>query len=325
MILKKGDEIRVIAPSKSIKSLSDPQMVLAKKKLESMGYKVTFSKNSTKKDDLFKTASIENRVKDLHDAFLDKNVKAIICARGGYLVNQILNYIDYDIVKNNPKPLIGFSDITALLNAIYKMTGIETFHGPTFSFFSMEKGFEYIEEYFNKLLTTSEKVTIESSKEFSNDDWFGEVNNRKFIKNEGMKVINEGKAKGTIIGGNLCTLNLLQGTKFMPSLKDKILFIEDDDFAGDKFFYEFDRNLESLIQQDDFKYVKGIVIGRCELGSEMNEKKWKKLIKNKKGLNNIPIIIDADFGHTTPAITFPIGGKCHLSAFNNKIELTIEK
>src|SRR5699024_2083738 len=155
----------------------------------------------------------------------DKNVKAILTVIGGYNVNQILDYIDYDLIKENPKIICGFSDITALTNAIYAKAGMITYSGPHFSSFGMKKGFEYTEKYFKKMLMQSESIEIESSNEWSNDSWFKNQENRTFIKNVGMKIINEGEAEGKIIGGNLCTLNLLQGTEYMPDLEETILFI----------------------------------------------------------------------------------------------------
>lgn len=325
MVLKEGDEIRIIAPSKGISSLNDDEIVLAKEKIEKMGFKVSFGKNITKRDNLFKSASIEDRISDLHDAFLDKNVKCIIAARGGYNSNQLLKYIDYNMIKENPKIICGFSDITALLNAIYKKTDMITFCGPVFSSFAMKKGFDYTEDYFERILLEDESVKIISSEEYSDDNWFVDQENRTFIKNEGMYVVNGGSCSGKIIGGNLCTFNLLQGTEFFPSLDNTILFLEDDDFSGDNFLYEFDRNLESLIQTEGFKGVKGIVFGRCQEKSNMNIKKWISLIKNKKELSNIPVVINANFGHTTPIFTFPIGGMCDLKASKEKVDLIIKK
>ncbi len=117
--LKKGDEIRVVAPSRSMNLLNDETIEVATKRLEDLGFKVTFGKNVNKEfDSNFMCASIEDRVNDLHDAFSDKNVKAILTVIGGFNINQILDYLDYDLIKNNPKIICGFSDITALLNAI---------------------------------------------------------------------------------------------------------------------------------------------------------------------------------------------------------------
>ena len=325
MILKKGDEIRVIAPSRSMNILTKEQVEGAKKRLEDEGFKVTFGKHVYESIEYYNCAPVDARLEDLHDAFKDKNVKCIIAALGGYNVNQLLEKIDYDLIKNNPKIICGFSDITALLNAIYTKTGMTTFLGPIFSNFGMEKGFEYTLDYFNKVLCSNDEVEISSSPYYSDDKWYKDQENRNFIKNDGMKVINEGKCSGTIIGGNLCTLNLLQGTEFMPSLKDSVLFIEDDNETGDNFLVEFDRNLESLMQLEDFKCVKGIVFGIAQLESNMNDEKWELMIKLKEKLKDIPIIINANFGHTTPMFTFPIGGSCTIDASKDNLEIFIRK
>ena len=224
----------------------------------------------------------------------------------------------------NPKIFCGFSDITALSNTIYAKTGLVTYSGPHYSSFGMLKGFEYEMEYFKKMFFEENEIQVESSDEWSNDAWFIDQENRNFIKNDGMFVINEGTAEGEIVGGNLCTLNLLQGTEFMPNIENKILFIEDDGMAGKLFFVEFDRNLQSLIHMPEFKTVKGIVLGRPEVVSEMTKEKWIKLIKSKKELANIPVIAGADFGHTTPIFTFPVGGNAKLEAVGNKIDLRIK-
>ena len=321
--LKIGDEIRVIAPSRSMSILSEETIKGAKEKLEKLGFKVTFGKNVSKSiDDDFNCASIQDRLEDLHEAFEDKNVKAILTVIGGYNVNQMLDYIDYDLIKENPKILCGFSDITALSNAIYAKTGLVTYSGPHFSSFAMEKGLEYTEKYFKKMFMQSDKILIESSKEWSNDAWYKNQQDRIFIKNEGMKVINKGTAEGVIIGGNLCTLNLLQGTEYMPNLENSVLFLEDDGLVENVFNKEFDRNLQSLLHSAKNKNIKAIIIGRAEKKCDMNDKKWEAILNTKKELNNIPIVINADFGHTTPIFTFPIGGYVKIKIDEN-IEIEI--
>ena len=132
------------------------------------------------------------------------------------------------------------------------------------------------------------------------------------------------KLNGRIEGGNLCTLGLLQGTEYMPDIRDSILFLEDDGETKEGFFVEFDRNLTSLIQQPGFETVRGIVLGRCQKDSKMTKEKWIKLIKTHPELDRIPVIADCDFGHTTPIITFPIGGNASLLAKNGNIELNIK-
>jgi len=319
--LKQGDEIRVIAPARSMAILGQDCVELATKRLTELGLKVTFGKNVMNADDTM-SSSIEDRILDLHEAFSDKNVKGILTVIGGFNSNQLLSHIDYDIIKNNPKILCGFSDITALSNAIYAKTGLVTYSGVHYSSFGMKHGFEYSLECFEKMLMENEEIKVESSKEWSDDAWFINQEEREFIPNEGMFVINEGEAEGTVIGGNLCTFNLLQGTEYMPDLENRILFIEDDGMADSMFYVEFDRNLQSLIHQKNFDKVRGIVIGRAQKNCNMNKEKWIKLIKSKHELDNIPVIAGADFGHTTPIFTFAIGGSAKIKADKN-IELYI--
>ena len=323
--LKKGDEIRVIAPSRSLKVLREEVVENAKKRLEELGLVVTFGKNVMKyESENFKCARIEDRIDDLHDAFKDKNVKAIITVIGGHNVNQILEYVDYELIKNNPKIICGFSDITALLNAIYAKTGLVTYIGPQFFSFGMKYGFDYSLEYFKKMCMQEEEFNIVSSAQWSNDSWMKNQEERTFINNNGMEVIYSGKASGKIIGGNLCTLNLLQGTEFMPDLDKSILFIEDDGETGKYFNKEFDRNLQSLLHCTKGKKINGLIIGRAESISQMNFEKWKEIVETKRELKNVPIIIGADFGHTTPIFTFPIGGDANIYANEKDIIIKIK-
>ena len=322
--LKPGDEVRVIAPSRSMVIIGEDCKKIATDRLESLGLKVTFGKHVMEADSDYLCASIESRVEDLNEAFRDKNVKAILTVIGGFNSNQLLDYIYYDAIKENPKIFCGFSDITALSNSIYAKTGLVTYSGPHWSSFGMLKGFDYEFEYFKKMFMEEEEIEITSSKEWSDDAWFLDQENREFIPNEGMFIINEGVTEGEIVGGNLCTLNLLQGTEYMPDISNKVLFIEDDDMAGKIYLMEFDRNLQSLMHMPEFKTVRGIVLGRSQKATAMNKEKWMKLIKNKKELANIPVIAGADFGHSTPIFTFPIGGYAKLSAKDGDIKLTIK-
>lgn len=322
--LKEGDEVRVIAPSRSMTILGEDCKKIATERLEALGLKVTFGKYVMEADEDYLIASAQHRAEDLNEAFKDKNVKAILTVIGGFNSNQILDLIDYEAIKENPKIFCGFSDITALSNSIYAKTGLVTYSGPHYSSFGMLKGFEYELEYFKKMFFSDEEFEVVSSKEWSDDLWFIDQENREFIPNDGMFVINEGKAEGEIVGGNLCTLNLLQGTKYMPNIENKILFLEDDNMAGKIFLMEFDRNLQSLIHTPEFKTVKALVLGRAEKDCIMTKEKWIKMIKNKPELQNIPVIAGVDFGHTTPIIAFPIGGKARLEAKDNNIKLFIK-
>ncbi len=322
--LKEGDEIRIIAPSRSMSIISEDAKKIAQERLEKLRFKVSFGKNVNEQDE-FNSSSVKSRLEDLHEAFKDKNVKAILTVIGGFNSNQLLSFINWELIKDNPKILCGYSDITALQNAIYQKTGLITYSGPHFSSFGMKKGFEYTEEYFKKCFLDGSPFEIKTSKEWSDDAWYKDQENRNFEKNEGYLVINEGEAEGTIIGANLCTFNLLQGTEFLPSLKDTILFIEDCVEGEDEFVLNFDRDLQSIIHQPGFEGIRGIVIGRFEHNSGMTRDKITKIIKTKKELDNIPVIAYADFGHTYPITTFPVGGEAEIVAKRDNVKILIKK
>jgi len=319
--LKAGDEVRIVAPSRSLAIISKESREIANKRFSELGLKLSSGKHLEECDE-FVSSTMQSRIEDFHDAFADKNVKAVITVIGGYNCNQLLRYLDFDLVKNNPKILCGYSDITALNNAIFAKTGLVSYSGPHYSTFGQELYFDYTLEYFKKCLLSDEPFEIQSSKEWSDDDWCKNQKERNLIKNDGFLIINEGEASGTLLGANLCTLNLLQGTEYFPDLKDSVLFIEDDE---ESLPHTFDRDLQSLIHQPSFKDVKGIVIGRFQRASEMPNDILVKIIKTKKELNNLPIIANVDFGHTDPKITFPIGGEVSLEAENGKIKIEILK
>ena len=317
--LKRGDLIRVIAPSRSLNLIGEETRQIANKRFEEMGLTLSFGKHINETDD-FASSSVESRIEDLHDAFADENVKAILTVIGGFNSNQILKYIDWNLIQKNPKIFCGFSDITVLNNAIYAKIGLATYSGPHYSTFGQKLHFDYSLEYFKKCLLSDGQFEIKSSKEWSDDAWYLDQNKREPLPNEGYLVVHEGKAEGTIIGANLCTFNLLQGTEYMPGLTNSVLFIEDD---YESVPHTFDRNFQSLIHQPGFEGVKGIVIGRFQKASKMTSNLLKQIVDTKKELKKIPIIANVDFGHSDPKITFPIGGSAVVKAFQNNVQLRI--
>lgn len=321
--LKSGDEVRVIAPALSLQIISKQNITQAVKTIESLGIHVSFGKHVNEVD-LMSSSSVTARIEDLHSAFADKKVKAILTAIGGFNSNQLLTFIDYDLIKNNPKIFCGYSDITALQNAIYSKTGLITYSGPHFSTFAMEQGLEYSLEYFKKIFFAKTEIDIVPSKKWSDDAWFLDQNNRNFHDNDGYWILQKGSAKGTIVGGNLSTLQLLHGTSYMPSIENAILFIEADSLTDGKYdIAEFDRQLQSLIHQPHFNKVQGLILGRFESKFNMNKEKLEFIINTKKELAQMPIIANVDFGHTNPMFTLPIGGLCETEAFNGKAGITL--
>lgn len=308
--LKKGDKVMVVAPSTGLKLIRQDCRDIATKRLEEMGLEVVFAKNTTDDNfDILGSTSPQKRAADINQAFADKSVKAVLTVLGGFNSNEILKYIDYDVIKANPKIFMGFSDITALHAAIYAKTGLVTYYGPHYSSLGMKKGCEYTLKNMQKMLFEGGEAELLPSVEWSDDAWYIDQENRDFLKNEGFWHIQKGSACGTIVGGNLCTFILNSGTPYFPKFEqDTILFIEDD--AASK-LPDFDRNLQALINREDFENVKGLVIGRFQKASDVTREKLE-FILDKAELKNMPIIANIDMGHTTPIATIPLGGFARL-------------
>ncbi|SOC40287.1 S66 family peptidase [Ureibacillus acetophenoni] len=316
MKLKHGDEVRIIAPSRSMKILSEDGIRLAKERLEELGFVVTFGKH-VEESDLQNSSSIEQRIEDLHDAFADQNVKGILTVIGGFNSNELLPYIDYELLKANPKILCGYSDITALANAITTKCGFITYSGPHFSSFQMTGLQDYQTKYFKKCLMNDEAYLLQPSEKWSDDAWYLDQENRVYEDTK-WKVYSEGSATGSLIGGNLCTLNLLQGTEFMPNLKDCILFVEDDELTIPE---TFARDLTSLLQVSGD--IKGLLIGRFQKASKITEEQLHFILDKHPQLKNIPVMYDMNFGHTQPMMTLPIGGEISIDTKDLKLKLSV--
>lgn len=303
--LKKGDTVRVVAPSQSYGIISKESREIAKKRFDEMGLVVTFGAHVEEMDE-FKSSCIESRIADIHEAFADTNVKAVFSVIGGFNCNQLLRHLDFDLIRTNPKIFIGYSDTTALENATFTKTGLVTYSGPAYSTFGQEKYFEYTWNVFKQALFSEDAYKLTPSENWSDDRWYMDQENRTLVKNDGWLIVNEGRSEGTSLGGNLCTLNLLHGTEYMPKLQDTILFLEDDEMSTN---VEYGRNLQSLAHLPDFSGVRGIVMGRFQKASKVSNSDIMKIIQETRELAHIPVIANVDFGHTSPLITFPVGGE----------------
>ncbi len=316
--LTKGDEVRVIAPASSLGIISDEIQAIANTRFEELGLRLTFGAH-VKETDEFNSSSIESRIADLHAAFTDKNVKAALCVIGGFNSNQLLPYINWDLIRNNPKPFIGYSDITALQNAILAKTGLVTYSGPAYSTFGQKLYFDFTLEHFKKCLMQEESFDAGVAAQWTDDEWYLNQDARIAEDNTGPLVLQEGEAEGVLVGANLCTTGLLFGTAFMPSLEGSVVFLEDD---ADSNYRKFDRLFEALLLQPGATHITGIVFGRFQKASKMTDEKIRRLVALRPQLKGIPIVANADFGHTNPLFTFPIGGKVRLSAKQNKVQIT---
>ena len=319
--LTSGDEVRVVSPAVSLGFIPEDQRSTARARLEDLGLRLSFSRNAEVLD-RFDSSPVEARVSDLHEAFADQAVKGMLTTLGGYNSNGLLDYLDYDLIQDNPKAFCGFSDITALASAIHARTGLVTYSGPHFTTFGMKRGIEYTKEYFELCLMREGPFEVLPADHWSDDPWYQDQDNRDFVSNPGYEVIHEGEVEGTLLGGNLGTLALLFGTSFMPDLDGTILLLEDDEEEG---AVDFDRHLQSLIHQPGFGGVRGIVFGKFQRASNVDLDTLTAIVESKRELMELPIVAEASFGHTTPQFAFPIGGHGRLRADARHAELWIHR
>lgn len=322
--LRPGQMVRVIAPSRSGCIINADTLNHATKTLENLGLSVSFGGSVFSKNAALST-SIEERLVDLHEAFQDPSVHGIFSIIGGYNSNELLPYVDYALIKKNPKILCGYSDITALQNALLARINLVTYSGPHFSSFGMQQGAEYLLDHFKKMLIQEDgRLTLDASPYWSDDPWFMDQKNRTFHTNEGPWVIQEGSVGGQIMGGNLCTFMLLFGTPYMPTLSNSILFIEGDAFTNGHDVEELTRALHGLSQQIGFDQVKALAFGRFESKFGMTRAHLEWLLKAIPHFQKIPIVANLDFGHTMPITTLPIGGYADLKITQEKTTIIIQ-
>ena len=298
--LKSGEVIGIISPASSVQ---DPSLLnKGVRYIENNGYRVEVGK-SVDKIKGYLAGDDEERVDDLNQMFKNKNVKAIICVRGGYGSGRIIDKINYKLIRNNPKILVGYSDITALQMAIIKKTGLITFAGPMLAPDFAERMNPESEDFFWRLITSKKKI--------------GRLS---FADNNKLPAINKGSAVGRIIGGNLSVLSSLIGTPYFPELKDKILLMEDIDEIP----YRIDRLLNQMRLNNVFKQVKGILLGRfvdCyEHDPEKKTLTLGEVMEDYLQDLKIPVIYSFPHGHIKEKITVPFGIKVKINASRGFVE-----
>lgn len=292
--LKKGDTIGVVAPSNPIVGDNIEEIERAKKVIQADGFKVKFSKNLFSSTNIYSSTAKE-KAEDINNMFADKEVKMIWCAKGGNNSNSIFEYLDFEIIKNNPKIICGYSDITSITNIITEKTGLVTFSSTNFKTIATDETDYSYNQALNRF--------VHGSLEFGQKDF---------------KVIKNGEAEGKLIGGNLSLIRGLVAGKYEMDFTNKILFIEELGYETEPAMVS--NNLYYMKQNGVFNKIKGLWIGNYEHESGITlEKIVLDCIGDKY---NFPIIKSNNFGHIEKKEVIPIGTKAKIK--NGKVEL-IEK
>jgi len=292
--IKKGDTIGIIAPSRNTgefkKQINDGIKIL-----EQMGYKIKLSQYFNKK--YYQSAgTIKNRIDDLHAMFSDSSVKAIFSALGGDSSNQLLPYINYELIKKNPKIFIGFSDITHLLLALNKKSSLMTFYGPSLKDLPM----------------LTKKSLFFLNKQLSIDNFIEAY--------PPFEIIKPGKACGSLVGGNLFVLNALAYSEYMPTVDGKILFWEEiDDNLSAVEFQLYQLKINGILEK-----ISGMVVGHIEKPKYSKERlrPLAEIILDITQKHKFPIIKVNYFGHNVSNFySLPIGANALINTHKKLFEL----
>lgn len=321
--LKKGDIIGIFSPSSPITFTCPKRFERGKKYLESKGFKI-LEGDLTGKSDFYRSGSIRERAEELNALIRNPQIKCIMSTIGGMNSNSLLPYIDYEAFKKNPKIIIGYSDVTAILLAIYAKTGINTYYGPALvaSFGELQPFVEWTYRYFEEITMSTMRLPYDMEiPEYWTDECINwEIQDRSKEKRENQWItVYGGTASGRVIGGNLNTMQGIWGSEYMPEVKEgDILFIEDSliDSAT------IERSFSLLKVSGVLDKISGIILGKHELYNDLKTgRKPYEILLEVLGERKIPFIADFDCCHTHPMITLPIGCEIEIDATNKKVSI----
>jgi muramoyltetrapeptide carboxypeptidase len=300
--LKPGDTIALIAPAGAPSTME--KVTKSVEYFEKLGYRVEVGKNVMKEHG-YLSAPDKERLADFHAALRNKKVAAIVFLRGGYGTIRMLPDIDYSLAEKNPKIIVGYSDATSFLAAIYKKTGLQSmFHGPMAAV-DMWNGFEsYAEENFWRMLTSiASGMTMQMSED------------------EGI-VLRKGQTTSRVIGGNLTVWSSIYGTPYMPSIKGKALFFEDIDERP----YKVDRYFAQMKVSGDLAKITGMLLGQwggCEPEEGKPSLTLEQVFLDYFGKLKIPVVSNLPFGHVPRNWTMPYGAKYDIDARKDRAKITV--
>ena len=297
--IKPVDTIGVVAPSNPIIGDNIEELKKAKKILEKDGFKVIFSKNIFSNTNRY-TATAKEKAEDINEMFKNKEVKMIWCAKGGNNSNSVFEYLDYEAIKENPKIICGYSDITSLTNIIHEKTGLVTFSGTNFKTIATDETNYSYEEAIKRFV----KGSLEIGKEKT-----------------GYKTIKEGTAEGELVGGNLFLTRGMVCGKYSISFKNKILFLEELGIETEPAV--INNFLYYMKQNGVFDEIKGLWLGNYEHESKIT---IEEIVQEVLGDEyDFPIIKSNNFGHCETKTVIPIGTKARIDTNEKEKIKLLEK
>lgn len=305
--LSPGDTIALVSPASATFNSVDFQ--IARESLEALGFKVRAGEHMMERFGYLAGAD-KARADDINTAFADRSVAAVHAIRGGWGSARLLPYLDFDAIRRNPKVLIGYSDITALLLSIQAKTGLITFHGPI----GLGRWDAWSLDYYRRVLMNGEAVTYSNKQGLS-----GDRNSLVQVEFRTLTVT-PGKARGRLLGGNLTVLTAILGSPYLPDWDDAILFCED---VGED-LYRVDRMFTQLKLAGVLPKIKGFVFGSCSEcgpGEGYASLTLEEIIRDHIKPLNVPAWQGAMIGHAQPQWTLPVGAQVEIDASAATIKL----
>ena len=305
--LQKGDVVAIVSPSSAIPDELKNQFNNGVKFLESLGLKVKIGKNVFKRH-YYSAGTVQERLSDIHEAFGNKKIKAVIMSIGGSTANNLLDRLDFELIKRNPKIFCGISDGTTLLNPIFSKTGLVVYHGPDLIFTFGLPMPAMIKENLVRTLFEGNVGKLRP-----NPDWKGLDKLNKNEKYQGWKCIRKRKATGKLIGGNITCLTNLDNTEFRPDYKNSILFLE----AYSPNIEKLDQLFTHFRQTKVFDEINGLILGHfygSHLADKKQDRKVSDVILEITKDYSFPILEIGELGHNVENYIFPIGCKATIDA-----------
>ena len=305
--LSAGDTIALVSPASATFNSLDVQ--IARESLQALGFKVRQGEHMMERHGYLAGAD-KARADDINRAFADRSVAGIHAIRGGWGSARLLPYLDFDEIRRNPKVLIGYSDITALLLAIHAKTGLVTFHGPI----GLGRWDGWSLEYYRAVLMGAGAVTYSNKQGIS-----GERNSLVQVEFRTLTHA-PGRARGRLLGGNLTVLTAILGSPYLPDWDDAILFCED---VGED-LYRVDRMFTQLKLAGVLSKIKGFVFGTCSEcgpGEGYASLTLEEIIRDHVKPLGVPAWQGAMIGHAQPQWTLPVGAQVEIDASAATIKL----
>ena len=318
--LQPGDKIGIFSPSSPATALAEKRFIRAKEFLHSKGFEI-IEGSLTGKEQIYRSGSPKDRAEELNTLLRDPSIKMIMSTIGGTNSNSMLPYIDYEAFKQTPKLIVGYSDATAVLLALYAKTGITTFYGPALipSFGEFEplvhETYTYFERYF---IEPSVPYTIEKTAFWSDEkvNWLNYERPKMLYPNE-WKSVNGAIVRGRLIGGNNNAMYGFIGTEYYPEIKDGDIFLIED---TSKEAATVEKNFAMLKLHGVFDKVSAILLGKHELYDDLGTGKSSlDLLLEQLDGREIPILADIDCGHTHPMFPLAIGKEIEVNTFEKTI------